>query len=450
MGETALSIGQNAILPPPRLSIRLSLWRPWGPSRRPIACMSSVSGGSPPPKPWGGGSFPAASKRPRRRYPWKTCSLWCGPGETLPCATFSGRRASRRERRACPTWPTTWRTWRPRTRRQSFPSRSWPGLPRAAHSPAACSAGAAMGINALTRPGTPQVELPSEPGQRGGAAERGLRVFGTGGLEWSLDSKTPPPTGETGTYRAVTPENVELPTVPIINLSMQDVAAQNGGVLPRAGNTMRRDAISRARKRLGLDQNSAVYIPASNVTRNGEEYVLKITRASLNKMLSPASGGQIKPESIVVLDNIERIANNGVWFNSQGDRKGRQQVQGFDHLMTTIYIDGMPYLVDMRVKLVQEAPGRGTDNVLYYFTPEEILTIEKVGTTPPTGERPVRSPRVQRGHLLLVPLYHSPAAASTSVEAKAAHRYSNRSHQPGCRCSAPQRYAARGAGRFPY
>ena len=246
--------------------------------------------------------------------------------------------------------------------------------------------GAAMGINALTRPGTPQVELPSEPGQRV-VLPRGDSVFSGRGTRVEPGQQDAASTGETGTYRAVTPENVELPTVPIINLSMQDVAAQNGGVLPRAGNTMRRDAISRARKRLGLDQNSAVYIPASNVTRNGEEYVLKITRASLNKMLSPASGGQIKPESIVVLDNIERIANNGVWFNSQGDRKGRQQVQGFDHLMTTIYIDGMPYLVDMRVKLVQEAPGRGTDNVLYYFTPEEILTIEKVGTTPPTGER---------------------------------------------------------------
>ena len=31
-------------------------------------------------------------------------------------------------------------------------------------------------------------------------------------------------TGETGAYRAAKPENVELPTVPIINLSMQTVA----------------------------------------------------------------------------------------------------------------------------------------------------------------------------------------------------------------------------------
>lgn len=145
-------------------------------------------------------------------------------------------------------------------------------------------------------------------------------------------------TGEAGTYRAERPQNVELPTVPIINLSMQDVAAQNGGVLPQNGNTLRKEAIARARKRLGLDQNSAAYLPASNVTRNREEYVLKITPASLNKMLSPAGNGIVPVESIAVLDNLERIANNGVWFDSQGDRKGRQQIQRFDHLKTTVYM----------------------------------------------------------------------------------------------------------------
>lgn len=195
------------------------------------------------------------------------------------------------------------------------------------------------------------------------------------------------PTGRAGTYRAVRPQNVELPTVPIISLSMQDVADMNGGVLPQTGNALRKEAITRARKRLGLDQNSAVYIPASNVMRNGEEYILKITRASLNKMLSPASNDMVPVESIAVLDNLERIANNGIWFDSQSDRKGRQQIQGFDHLKTTVYIDNQPYMVDMRVKLVQKSPDQNTDNILYYFTPEEIVTIEKVGTNPPTGER---------------------------------------------------------------
>lgn len=95
-----------------------------------------------------------------------------------------------------------------------------------------------------------------------------------------------------------------------------------------------------------------------------------------------SSSGTITPSPCpcpvsLVMDNLERIANNGVWFDGQGDRKGRSQIAGFDHLKTTVYIDGDPYLVDMRVKLVEEVPGKGVDNVLYYFTPEEILTIDR-------------------------------------------------------------------------
>lgn len=198
-------------------------------------------------------------------------------------------------------------------------------------------------------------------------------------------------TGETE-YRAVKPENVEMPTVPIINLSMQNVADLNGGELPDAGNKLRKAAIDRAKTRLGLDENSAAYIPASNVMRNGEEYVLKITKASLNKMLSPADHGVIPAESIVVMDNLERIANNGVWFDGQGDRLARDQILGVDHLKTTVYIDNAPYEVDMRVRIVQETPNADQNNVLYYLTPEEILTVKKVDTNSPTVER--RAPNI--------------------------------------------------------
>ena len=217
-------------------------------------------------------------------------------------------------------------------------------------------------------------------------------------------------TGETAAYRAVKPENVELPTVPIINLSMQTVADRNGGVLPETGNALRKDAIARARTRLGLDQKSAAYIPASNVMRNGEEYVLKITRASLNKMLSPADGNRVPTESIAVLDNLERIANNGVWFDSQGDRKNRTQINGIDHLKTTVYIDGSPYEIDMRVRLVQENARSAQDNVLYYFTPEEVVSIKKVGTAPPTGER-----RALTGASEGVPTSSAPIIADSSA-----------------------------------
>lgn len=230
----------------------------------------------------------------------------------------------------------------------------------------------------------PDVSTPVAPS----AAQGGANVrSGTVDAPAPQQAQKTASTGEAGAYRAAKPENVEMPTVPIINLSMKTVADRNGGVLPQTGNALRKDAISRARTRLGLNQNGAVYIPASNVTRNGEEYVLKITKASLNKMLSPADGNAVQPESIVILDNIERIANNGVWFDSQGDRKNRTQINGIDHLKTTVYIDGSPYEVDMRVRLVQENAGSTQDNVLYYFTPEEVVSIKRVDTAPPTGER---------------------------------------------------------------
>ena len=102
-------------------------------------------------------------------------------------------------------------------------------------------------------------------------------------------------------------------------------------------------------------------------------------------MLSPSNGGIVPLESIAALNNIERIDNNGVYFKSEGDRKGRDQIAGYDHLMTTVYIDSQPYVVDMRVRVYDEASGG--ENRLYYFTSEEIITMRKVETNPPTVGR---------------------------------------------------------------
>ncbi len=90
--------------------------------------------------------------------------------------------------------------------------------------------------------------------------------------------KTAPTEG--AEYGAVKPQNVEMPTVPLIELSTKDIPGVKG-VLPQTGESLRKDAIARARNRLGLDQRSTAYIPASNVQRDGNEYVLKITRAYL-------------------------------------------------------------------------------------------------------------------------------------------------------------------------
>ena len=189
-------------------------------------------------------------------------------------------------------------------------------------------------------------------------------------------------------YRATLPENVDMPTVPLIELSMDTVAEMNNGVVPESGGYLRKTAIERAKSRLGLNENQAAYIPASNVLRNGEEYILKITKPSLSKMLSPTDGTSVvPPESVLVMENLERIANNGVWFRSEGDRSGRGQVLGYDHLMTTVYIDNAPYLVDMRVRVAEQGLGTDAENRLYYFTPEEIVSVKSLDGNTPAGER---------------------------------------------------------------
>ena len=198
----------------------------------------------------------------------------------------------------------------------------------------------------------------------------------------------------TGTYSVTKPQNIEFPTVPIISMSRSDYAYEDGS-LPDAGNALRKDAIERAKIRLKLDKNKAAYIPASNIVRNGEEYILKITKDNLHKMLSPAGGGSIPLESIAVMDNLERIAMNGVWKEGKGDRKGRTQIKGYDYLSTVVYIDNEPYVVNMRVRLIQQNANSDLENRLYYYTPEEIVCVEKVNTSSPSVER--RALRVNSG-----------------------------------------------------
>ena len=64
----------------------------------------------------------------------------------------------------------------------------------------------------------------------------------------------------------------------------------------------------------------------------------------------------------------------------------------------------------MRVRLVQENARSAQDNVLYYFTPEEVVSIKKVGTAPPTGER-----RALTGASEGVPTSSAPIIADSSA-----------------------------------
>jgi len=206
----------------------------------------------------------------------------------------------------------------------------------------------------------------------------GVKAADDGISGWVNGKTADPGTGKAeGEYRAVKPENIEMPTVPIINVSMQTVADMNGGTMPEKGNYIRKTAFQRTAERLGLNENEAAYIEAENITRNGDAYVLKITKASLDKMLSASSyADKIVPlESIAILDQIERIAQNGVYFSSKGDRKNRAQINGYDYLTTTVYIDGEPYAVDMRVRVEDKKIGGA--NRLYHFTPEMIRVSKK-------------------------------------------------------------------------
>ncbi len=88
------------------------------------------------------------------------------------------------------------------------------------------------------------------------------------------------------------------------------------------------------------------------------------------------------------MENIERVANNGVYYASEGDRQGRGQIPGYDRLKSTVYIDNEPYAVDMRIRLLKQTVNSETENVLYYFTPEEVMSVKKVGADLRTGKRP--------------------------------------------------------------
>lgn len=79
--------------------------------------------------------------------------------------------------------------------------------------------------------------------------------------------------------------------------------------------------------------------------------------------------------AIAVLKQIDRIAQNGVWYESEGDRAGRDKVAGYDRLKATVYIDGDPYEINMRVRM--EDKTAGGENRFYYFTPEVIQATKE-------------------------------------------------------------------------
>ena len=104
------------------------------------------------------------------------------------------------------------------------------------------------------------------------------------------------------------------------------------------------------------------------------------------------------------------VYSSGVVFDNSGDRENRSQIAGYDYLKTTVYIDGAPYQVEMRVRVYDDRAGGG--NRLYHFTPEVIKVKRKTDSRSPSGtlhERTIQKTEI--GYLLIL-WYHTPSKAS--------------------------------------
>lgn len=183
------------------------------------------------------------------------------------------------------------------------------------------------------------------------------------------------------------PRNVEKPHITSPNLSASNYL-ENGETIETAyGNKHRKTVEQNAEKRLGIGPNRPAYLVASNVTKNGEIYYAKITRESLGKMLYTEKNQRLPVERLVLVDNLEKAFDESVWASSEGDRKNRPQINGFDRLRTSFYIDGKPYYADIVVKVVQQGKEADSENVVYFLEPESIEVIKKVDPQSPTLER---------------------------------------------------------------
>lgn len=181
------------------------------------------------------------------------------------------------------------------------------------------------------------------------------------------------------------PQNVEDPRIKSIETTAAPYLAEGETIETAWGNKFRDTVRDNAKTRLGIKENQPAYLVASNITKDGETYYAKITPTSLNKMLFTNKSTPLEIPRILVVDNIERIFDDAVWAYSEGDRKGRAQINGFDTLRSSFYVDGEPYFVDIKVKVMDAKAGG--ENVAYYLEPESIEQIKKAPALPRTGWR---------------------------------------------------------------
>lgn len=188
-------------------------------------------------------------------------------------------------------------------------------------------------------------------------------------------------------YVGEEPKNVQNPMIKSPSLTAKAYLNQGEDIENAYGNRYRKAVEASTEQRLGIGPGKPAYLVASNVTKNGETYYAKITRESLGKMLYTEKNQRLPVERLVLVDNIEKAIDSSVWVGSEGDRKNRTQINGFDTLRTSFYIDGEPYYADIIVKVVQQGKDANSENVVYFLEPESIAKIKKVDAHTPTLER---------------------------------------------------------------
>lgn len=186
-------------------------------------------------------------------------------------------------------------------------------------------------------------------------------------------------------YRGEKPQNVSDPRIGRLELSSEKYNPSGADISTVYGNRYRQQAKEDTIRRLGIADGKPAYLVASNITKNGQEYYVDVTKASLNKMLYTREHEMLPLERILLVDNLEKAIDNSYWAESNGDRKSRPQIDGFDTLRTSFYVDGIPYYADIKVKVVQGKNGADPQNVVYFLEPEEITSIKRVDAPSPTG-----------------------------------------------------------------
>jgi len=200
-----------------------------------------------------------------------------------------------------------------------------------------------------------------------------------GGLAGAADAVTDGTdiTAKEKAYVGEIPRNVAEPAIKSPNLTAAMYLKPGAAIETAYGNKYRKLVENNAERRLGIGPNKPAYLVASNVTKDGETYYAKVTRESLGKMLYTEKQHKLPIERLLLVDNLEKVFDNSVWVESRGDRKNRTQIDGFDTLRTSFYVDGQPYYADIVVKVVRPRQNADSENVIYFLEPETVKITKK-------------------------------------------------------------------------